>query len=134
VDSTDCRLFVEPANSPVVNKITKSVHRCSKRASATTTKTNEKKISVEFDTCRKRATNLSLFCSASFLGGGRLGLPLLSSFGSFSYSGQITKTFFFRKGKINLTKEKGKKAKEGGGRVKGNQHPPVYHLLDERPL
>jgi hypothetical protein len=97
-------------------------------------KGKEKKISVEFDTCRKRATNLSLVFSASFLGGGRLGLPLLSGFGSFSYSGQISKTFFFRNGKRNLTKEKRKKEKEGGGRVRGNQNPPVHHLLDECPL
>jgi hypothetical protein len=71
----------------------------------------KRKFSVEFDTCRKRARNLSLFVSVSFLGRGRLGL----GFGSFNYSGQISKTFFFRNGKRNMTKEKRRKEKEGGG-------------------
>jgi hypothetical protein len=108
--------LVEPVNSPVVYKTTKSVHRWSKRASATTTTTtttkrNEKKFSVEFDTCRKRATNLSLFFSASFLGRGRLGL----GFGSFSYSGQISKTFLFQKWEKKYDKREEEKGKRRRG-------------------
>jgi len=80
--------------------------------------------------CDKSFTVFSSF----FFRRGAAGFAPSLQFWIFSYSGQISKTFFFRKGKINLTKEKGKKEKEGGGRVKGNQHPPVYHLLDERPL
>lgn len=52
----------------------------------------------------------------------------------FSLLGSNLQDFFYRNGKRNLPKEKRKKGKEGGGLVRGNQHPPVYHLLDECPL